>query len=149
MLINEMKLSVNVRLLLPVVENAISDGALRPGDVITARNGKTTEITNTDAEGRLILADALVAAMEGQTTRNGEDEHIRPPALVIDFATLTGAGSYRIILNRLFIIICAFVITFLSFYCYIKLVSLWALISQLSSLTVAHLNWNFGRLLSK
>lgn len=66
--------------LLPAVENAISGGAFRPGDVLAARNGITTEIGNTDAEGRLILADALVYAMEMQ------------PAFIIDFATLTGAA---------------------------------------------------------
>lgn len=49
----EAKLPVRLRLLLPIAENSISGIALRPGDVIRARNGKTTEITNTDAEGRL------------------------------------------------------------------------------------------------
>ncbi len=52
-------LKVRLRVLIPTVENAISGCAYRPGDVLTARSGKTTEITNTDAEGRLILADAL------------------------------------------------------------------------------------------
>ena len=80
LLIIENKLPIKLRLLLPIVENSIDSNALRPGDVITARNGKTTEITNTDAEGRLILADALVAATEGN------------PSLIIDFATLTGAA---------------------------------------------------------
>lgn len=75
------KLPVKIRLLLPIAENSISGIALRPGDVIKARNGKTTEITNTDAEGRLILADALSAAVEGPM-----------PALIVDFATLTGAA---------------------------------------------------------
>lgn len=74
------KLPVKLRLLLPIVENSISGVALRPGDVIRARNGKTTEITNTDAEGRLILADALCAAVE------------ESPDLIVDFATLTGAA---------------------------------------------------------
>jgi len=64
----------------PIVENSISGVALRPGDIITARNGLTTEITNTDAEGRLILADAIVAALESK------------PKVLIDFATLTGAA---------------------------------------------------------
>lgn len=76
---------IRLRLLLPIAENSISGSALRPGDIIRARNGKTTEITNTDAEGRLILADALVAAMEGAAAA---------PALhlVVDFATLTGSA---------------------------------------------------------
>ena len=76
-------LDLRLQLLLPIAENSISGGALRPGDVIRARNGKTTEITNTDAEGRLILADALVRATEDMADR---------PALVVDFATLTGAA---------------------------------------------------------
>jgi leucyl aminopeptidase len=66
--------------LLPAVENAISGSAFRPGDILTARNGLTTEVGNTDAEGRLILADALAYAAEMQ------------PAYIIDFATLTGAA---------------------------------------------------------
>lgn len=69
-------------MLLPIVENAISNSAIRPGDVIRARNGKTTEITNTDAEGRLILADALSASVESPYQ----------PKLIVDFATLTGAA---------------------------------------------------------
>ena len=77
------KLNVRLRLLLPIAENSISGSALRPGDVIRARNGKSTEITNTDAEGRLILADALVRATEDSNDR---------PNLVVDFATLTGAA---------------------------------------------------------
>jgi leucyl aminopeptidase len=80
-MIIQMKLPVKLRLLLPIVENSISGNALRPGDVIRARNGKTTEITNTDAEGRLILADVLHAAVEDSN-----------PQLVVDFATLTGAA---------------------------------------------------------
>jgi len=74
------KAGLKIRLLLPLVENSISGNAIRPGDVITAKNGKTTEITNTDAEGRLILADALVTAAEEN------------PSLIVDFATLTGAA---------------------------------------------------------
>lgn len=73
-------LPVRLRLLIPAVENAISGDAFRPGDILVARNGLTSEIGNTDAEGRLVLADALVAACE-------ED-----PALLVDCATLTGAG---------------------------------------------------------
>jgi leucyl aminopeptidase len=63
----------------PLVENMPSGTAIRPGDVLTIRNGKTVEVLNTDAEGRLILADALSLASEDQ------------PAAVIDLATLTGA----------------------------------------------------------
>jgi leucyl aminopeptidase len=65
---------------LPVVENSVSGNAFRPGDVIKSRKGVTVEIDNTDAEGRLILADALTRACEDQ------------PALLLDFATLTGAA---------------------------------------------------------
>lgn len=72
-------LDINLRVLVPAVENVVGPDSYRPGDVIVARNKLTTEVTNTDAEGRLVLADALVAACE-------ED-----PSLVIDFATLTGA----------------------------------------------------------
>jgi leucyl aminopeptidase len=71
---------VRLRVLLPVVENAISASAFRPGDVLRARNGLTVEIGNTDAEGRLILADALVLALEDD------------PELLLDMATLTGAA---------------------------------------------------------
>lgn len=73
-------LDIDLRVLLPIVENSISGNAFRPGDVLTARNGRTTEIGNTDAEGRLILADALVYASEQE------------PELIIDMATLTGAS---------------------------------------------------------
>ena len=76
----EAKLPVRLRVLVPAVENAISGNALRPLDVITSKKGLTVEIGNTDAEGRLILADAL-------------DEACREkPALLIDLATLTGAA---------------------------------------------------------
>ncbi len=71
---------VRLHLLIPAVENAVSGGAFRPGDILTSRNGLTVEIDNTDAEGRLILADAL--------TRAGE----AGAATIIDFATLTGAA---------------------------------------------------------
>jgi len=83
-LVMEAGLKVRLHLLIPAVENAISGNAFRPGDVLTSRKGLTVEITNTDAEGRLILADALALACEpadGQL-----------PDLVIDFATLTGAA---------------------------------------------------------
>ena len=66
--------------LVPVVENAISGDAMRPGDVLASRKGMTIEVGNTDAEGRLILADALTRAAELE------------PALTIDLATLTGAA---------------------------------------------------------
>ncbi len=74
------KLPVRLRLIVPAVENAISGNAFRPGDVLRTRAGTTVEIGNTDAEGRLILCDALTYAQEA------------PPALLIDFATLTGAA---------------------------------------------------------
>lgn len=73
-------LKVRLRVLIPVVENAISGPAFRPGDVLIARNGTSVEIGNTDAEGRLILADALSLA---------DDES---PDLLLDMATLTGAA---------------------------------------------------------
>ncbi|THD62857.1 leucyl aminopeptidase family protein [Phenylobacterium sp.] len=73
-------LPVRLAILTPVVENAISGDAMRPGDVLASRKGLSIEVGNTDAEGRLILADAL--------TRAGELE----PALTIDLATLTGAA---------------------------------------------------------
>jgi leucyl aminopeptidase len=73
-------LKLRLRVLIPAVENAVSGNAMRPLDVIPTRKGKSVEIGNTDAEGRLILADALAEA-------DGEK-----PALLIDFATLTGAA---------------------------------------------------------
>ncbi len=73
-------LPVRLHLLIPAVENAIAGNAFRPGDVLRSRAGITVEIGNTDAEGRLILGDAL--------TRAGEKE----PELILDFATLTGAA---------------------------------------------------------
>ncbi len=73
-------LPVRLRVLIPAVENSVSGNALRPLDVITMRSGKTVEIGNTDAEGRVVLADALAAASEEQ------------PELLIDMATLTGAA---------------------------------------------------------
>jgi leucyl aminopeptidase len=74
------KLRVRLRVIIPAVDNAIAGNAYRPGDVLTARNGTTVEIGNTDAEGRLILADALALADE------------EAPDLIIDMATLTGAA---------------------------------------------------------
>ncbi len=79
-LIMEARLPVRLDVWLPVVENAISGAAMRPGDIVRSRKGLSVEIDNTDAEGRLILADAL--------TRASEDK----PDLIVDFATLTGAA---------------------------------------------------------
>lgn len=73
-------LRVRLRVLIPAVENAIAGNAFRPGDILRSRNGKTVEIGNTDAEGRLILADALSLADE------------EAPEILIDMATLTGAA---------------------------------------------------------
>ena len=74
------KLKVKLRILVPAVENSISGTSFRPRDVYRSRKGISVEIGNTDAEGRLILADALTFACEDD------------PALLIDFATLTGAA---------------------------------------------------------
>ncbi len=79
-LIMAARLPVSLHLLIPAVENAIAGNAFRPGDILTSRKGLTVEIANTDAEGRLVLADALTRAMEAD------------PALIVDFATLTGAA---------------------------------------------------------
>lgn len=73
-------LKVRLRVLIPAVENAVSGTSFRPGDVITSRKGLSVEIGNTDAEGRLVLADALALADE------------EAPDLLIDMATLTGAA---------------------------------------------------------
>ena len=78
------RLPVRLHLLIPAVENAIAGNAFRPGDVLKTRLGPTVENTNTDAEGRLILGDAL--------TKAGEGADGRPPELILDFATLTGAA---------------------------------------------------------
>ncbi|MCR2834894.1 leucyl aminopeptidase family protein [Parerythrobacter lacustris] len=74
------KLPVRLHVLVPAVENAISGNSFRPGDVLKSRKGLTVEIGNTDAEGRLVLGDAL--------TRASEDA----PEFIVDFATLTGAA---------------------------------------------------------
>lgn len=79
-LIMASKLKVNLRLLISAVENSISASSYRPGDIIDTRKGLTVEIGNTDAEGRLVLCDALTLACE------------QPPDLLLDFATLTGAA---------------------------------------------------------
>ena len=80
----EMQLPIRLQVLIPAVENAVGSNAFRPGDILTMRNGLTVEVDNTDAEGRLILADALVKACE------------EPPELLIDFATLTGAARVAV-----------------------------------------------------
>jgi leucyl aminopeptidase len=74
------RMKVRLHLLIPAVENAISGNAFRPGDILKTRKGLTVEIDNTDAEGRLILGDALTRASEEN------------PDLIVDFATLTGAA---------------------------------------------------------
>ncbi|MEO1028841.1 MAG: leucyl aminopeptidase family protein [Pseudomonadota bacterium] len=74
------KLPVRLKLYIPTVENSISGNAFRPGDILQSRKGLSVEIDNTDAEGRLILGDALTRACETK------------PDLLIDFATLTGAA---------------------------------------------------------
>lgn len=79
-LVLERRLPIRLRLLVPAVENAISANAYRPGEVIRTRAGLSVEIDNTDAEGRVVLCDALAYAAESK------------PALIVDFATLTGAA---------------------------------------------------------
>ena len=79
-LVMDAGLPVRLHLLVPAVENAISSNSFRPGDVLRSRKGLTVEIGNTDAEGRLILGDALQRASEEK------------PDFIIDFATLTGAA---------------------------------------------------------
>ena len=74
------KLPVRIHVLIPAAENAISGESYRPGDILRSRKGLAVEIDNTDAEGRLVLADALTRAVEDK------------PELLIDFATLTGAA---------------------------------------------------------
>ena len=79
-LVMKARLPVRLHLLIPAVENAVSGAAFRPGDILKSRKGLTVEIGNTDAEGRLILGDALARAAEAE------------PELILDFATLTGAA---------------------------------------------------------
>ncbi len=74
------KLKINLRILIAAAENSVAGNAFRPGDVLMSRAGKTVEIGNTDAEGRLVLADALALADEAK------------PGTIITFATLTGAA---------------------------------------------------------
>ena len=78
--IMELKLPVNLQVIIPAIENLLADVSYKPGDIVTMRNGKKVEIHDTDAEGRLILADALVYACEEKTD------------LVLDFASLTGSA---------------------------------------------------------
>ncbi|MEX1214924.1 M17 family metallopeptidase [Saccharospirillum sp.] len=79
-MIMSLNLPVNLRVLIPAVENAVAGNAFRPGDVLQTRKGLTVEIDNTDAEGRLVLCDALAEA------------DTETPDMIIDFATLTGAA---------------------------------------------------------
>lgn len=79
-LIMQAKLPVQLTLLVPAVENAVAGNAMRPGEVITTRAGLTVEVDNTDAEGRLVLCDAMAYGVE------------QKPELIVDFATLTGAA---------------------------------------------------------
>lgn len=83
-MIMALNLPLQLRVLIPAVENAVSGNAFRPGDILTSRKGLTVEINNTDAEGRLVLADALTYA--------DEDD----PDLVISMATLTGAARVAV-----------------------------------------------------
>jgi leucyl aminopeptidase len=78
-LIMSHRLPIQLRVIIPSVENAVSSNAFRPGDVLTTRKGITVEIDNTDADGRLVLCDALAEACNDN------------PELIVDFATLTGA----------------------------------------------------------
>nr|WP_272212895.1 leucyl aminopeptidase family protein [Marinicella sp. W31]MDC2878821.1 leucyl aminopeptidase family protein [Marinicella sp. W31] len=80
LMIMDAGLDVDLRVIVPSVENAIAGNAFRPGDIYRSRQGLTVQIDNTDAEGRLILADALTYADEAS------------PDLLIDMATLTGAA---------------------------------------------------------
>jgi leucyl aminopeptidase len=79
-LVMRLRLPIRLHLLVPAVENAISSNAYRPGEVIATRKGLSVEIDNTDAEGRIVLCDALTYAVE------------QAPDLIVDFATLTGAA---------------------------------------------------------
>ncbi|MFA8386715.1 MAG: M17 family metallopeptidase [Pelagibaca sp.] len=77
-------LDVRLRVLIPAVENAVSANSFRPQDILTSRKGLTVEINNTDAEGRLVLADALTLGSEGE------------PDLIVSMATLTGAARVAV-----------------------------------------------------
>ena len=84
LMIMALGLQLRLRVLVPAVENAISGNAMRPGDILTSRKGLTVEINNTDAEGRLVLGDALAYACEDK------------PDLVVSMATLTGAARVAV-----------------------------------------------------
>ena len=79
-----LKVPVNVVGLVPLTENMLGEGATKVMDVVKAKNGKTIEISNTDAEGRLVLADALTYAEKFN------------PKLIVDVATLTGSVQFYI-----------------------------------------------------
>lgn len=83
-MIMALELPLRLRVLIPAVENAVSANAMRPGDILTSRKGLSVEINNTDAEGRLVLADALAMADEEK------------PALIVSMATLTGAARVAV-----------------------------------------------------
>ncbi|MDQ2089635.1 leucyl aminopeptidase family protein [Marimonas arenosa] len=83
-MIMALKLPLQLRVLIPAVENAVSGDSFRPGDILTSRKGLTVEINNTDAEGRLVLADALALGAEAE------------PDLMISMATLTGAARVAV-----------------------------------------------------
>lgn len=83
-MIMSLRLRVRLKVLLPIVENSVSSSAFRPGDILTSRNGLTVEVNNTDAEGRLILADSLSYATEAD------------PDLIVSMATLTGAARVAV-----------------------------------------------------
>ncbi|MBM1815777.1 leucyl aminopeptidase family protein [Pseudosulfitobacter pseudonitzschiae] len=83
-MIMALKLPVQLRVLIPAVENSVAGNAFRPQDILTSRKGLTVEINNTDAEGRLVLADALALADEGK------------PDLIVSMATLTGAARVAV-----------------------------------------------------
>lgn len=80
--------NVEVHFISAVCENMINENAMRPGDILTASNGKTMEVINTDAEGRLTIADALVFA----------DQHVKAD-IIIDLATLTGPSLCLCMVN--------------------------------------------------
>jgi len=83
-MIMQLGLAVQLRVLVPAVENAVSGNALRPKDILTSRKGLTVEVNDTDAEGRLVLADALALACE------------EPADLIVSMATLTGAARVAV-----------------------------------------------------
>ncbi len=83
-MICRLRRDLRLRVLIPAVENSVAGNAFRPGDILTARNGLTVEINNTDAEGRLVLADALALAAE------------ETPDLIVSMATLTGAARVAV-----------------------------------------------------